>query len=68
MNGGAWVENISEESMDASFTEIAKNIKNIRKEHGLTQKQMAERLQMDAHYYSILERGDDPKRSLRWKR
>ena len=29
---------ISEESMDASFTEIAKNIKNLRKEHGLTQK------------------------------
>ena len=58
------MNNISEESMDASFTEIAKNIKNLRKEHGLTQKQMAERLQMDTHYYSILERGDDPKRKF----
>ena len=55
---------ISEDAINASFTEIALNIKKIRKDHDLTQKQMAERLQMDTHYYSILERGDDPKRKF----
>ena len=43
------VLNSYEESMNVCFIEIAKKIKNLRKEHGLTQKQMAERLQMDTH-------------------
>ncbi len=40
---------ISEDAINASFTEIALNIKKIQKDHDLTQKQMAERLQMDTH-------------------
>ena len=51
---------ILENAIDASFTEIAQNIKKIRKEHDLTQKQMSRLLKIDTQYYSRLERGDDP--------
>ena len=53
---------ILDNALDASFTEIAQNIKKIRKEHDLTQKQMSRLLKIDTQYYSRLERGDDPKR------
>ena len=53
---------IEESALDACFYEIAGNIKRIRKEHSLTQKQMSEKLKIDAQYYARLERGDDPQR------
>ena len=53
---------IEDTAMDACFNEIAGNIKKIRKEHYLTQKQMSEKLKIDPQYYARLERGDDPQR------
>ena len=53
---------IGEGAIDACFNDIAMNIKKIRKDHDLTQKQMAKLLNIDTQYYSRLERGDDPKR------
>lgn len=53
---------IGEGAIDACFNDIAMNIKKIRKDHDLTQKQMAKLLKIDTQYYSRLERGDDPKR------
>lgn len=53
---------ISEGAIDACFNDIAMNIKKIRKDHDLTQKQMSKLLKIDTQYYSRLERGDDPKR------
>lgn len=53
---------IGEGAIDACFNDIAMNIKKIRKDHDLTQKQMSKLLNIDTQYYSRLERGDDPKR------
>lgn len=53
---------IGEGAIDACFNDIAMNIKKIRKDHDLTQKQMSKLLKIDTQYYSRLERGDDPKR------
>lgn len=53
---------IDENALDACFSDIAGNIKKIRKDHDLTQKQMSKILNIDAQYYARLERGDDPKR------
>lgn len=38
--------------------DIAKNLANLRKEHHLTQEQMAEKLQMSKNGYAKLERGE----------
>lgn len=38
--------------------DIAKNLVNLRKEHHLTQEQMAEKLQMSKNGYAKLERGE----------
>lgn len=38
--------------------DIAKNFANLRKEHHLTQEQMAEKLQMSKNGYAKLERGE----------
>ena len=53
---------IGEGAIDACFNDIAMNIKKIRKDHDLTQKQMSKLLKIDTQYYSRLGRGDDPKR------
>ena len=53
---------IGEGAIDACFNDIAMNIKKIRKDHDLTQKQMSKLLKIDTQYYSRLVRGDDPKR------
>ena len=53
---------IGEGAIDACFNDIAMNIKKIRKDHDLTQKQMSKLLKIDTQYYARLERGDDPKR------
>ncbi len=53
---------IGEGAIDACFNDIAMNIRKIRKDHDLTQKQMSKLLKIDTQYYSRLERGDDPKR------
>lgn len=38
--------------------DIAKNLANLRKEHHLTQEQMAEKLEMSKNGYAKLERGE----------
>ena len=53
---------IREEAMNQCFSDIAANIKKIRKQNDLTQKEMSKLLQIDTQYYSRLERGDDPQR------
>ena len=53
---------IGEGAIDACFNDIAMNIRKLRKDHDLTQKQMSKLLKIDTQYYSRLERGDDPKR------
>ena len=53
---------IGEGAIDACFNDIAMNIRKLRKDHDLTQKQMSKLLNIDTQYYSRLERGDDPKR------
>ena len=53
---------IREEAMNQCFSDIAANIKKIRKQNDLTQKEMSTLLQIDPQYYARLERGDDPKR------
>ena len=53
---------ISEKMLEPCFKEVAHNIRQIRVHYKLTQKQMAQELDMDPQYYAVLERGDNPQR------
>ena len=48
--------------MTKCYQAIARNIKEIRLNHNMTQKEFAKVLNLNACYYARLERGDDPKR------
>ena len=53
---------ITDNMLEPCFKEVAHNIRQIREQYALTQKQMAQKLDMDTQYYSVLERGDNPQR------
>lgn len=53
-----------EEILFPCFKAVAQNMRRVRKEYGLTQKEMSEILNIDPQYYARLERGDDPKRKF----
>lgn len=48
--------------MTECYAAIAKNIKQIRLDHNMTQKEFAKELNLNTNYYAMLERGDNPKR------
>ena len=51
-------------SFDECYIAIAKNIKKIRKENDLTQREMAEKLSLETSYYARLERGTEQNRKF----
>ncbi len=51
-----------DEDMALCYREIASNIKSLRINNNLTQRQMSKILEIDPQYYARLERGDDPAR------
>ncbi len=51
-----------DEDMALCYREIASNIKSLRINNNLTQRQMLKILEIDPQYYARLERGDDPAR------
>ena len=54
----------NEDVFTESFQAVAQNIKKLRIKYALTQKQMSEKLDIDAQYYSRLERGNEPNRNF----
>ena len=50
--------------LEVNYKRIAHNIKNLRKSRHMTQAQLAEKLDMDTHYYSVIERADTPNRNF----
>lgn len=54
----------TEETFTECFQAIAQNIKKIRVENALTQKQMSEMLDINSQYYARLERGGEPNRNF----
>jgi transcriptional regulator with XRE-family HTH domain len=50
--------------LEVNYKRIAHNIKNLRKHYHMTQAQLAEKLDMDTHYYSVIERADTPNRNF----
>ena len=49
---------------EINFKRIAANIKALRKQHHMTQAQVAEKLNIDTQYYAVIERGDNPNRNF----
>ena len=54
----------ADDFLEVNYKRIAHNIKNLRKNHHMTQAQLAEKLDMDTHYYSVIERADTPNRNF----